>query len=269
VALLASTAQAQTTVTTSAGDLLLGFEISGGTQNYVLDIGPASYYTGQSSTPGTTNITTSKSLGNFTLDLSSVFGPSWDTQQSGNNVQWGVVGASSTLGSAGGIPVSTYFVTDAEPSSAPAEGSKTSQNTEVNLIKSFGYQAGNGIDNAQSTANSNVGVIESASLANSWSSNTPGTQAFGSSLDVESASNVNPISATLDLYELLPTNGSGAGKGTGSGVFLGDFTLTSGGTLDFTSAAAAVPEPSTYALIFGGLATLFLFRRLRRNSIGA
>ncbi len=176
-------------------------------------------------------------------------------------------GATTTFGNGGGLPVSTYLVTLADPSTAPTEVSKTSQNTEVAAISNFGYAPSNGVNGATSTTNSNVGVVESISdFANAWSNNSPGSQAFGGSLIIESPSNVIPTSATLDLYELIPTGDAG---NTGHGKLLGDFTLSSDGTLDFTSSAAAVPEPSTYALLFGGLGALFWFRRLRRNSFGA
>jgi hypothetical protein len=96
----------------------------------------------------------------------------------------------------------------------------------------------------------------------SWSGQAPSTNAFGIGNGIEQNGIDNgPTNSELDLYELIPTDKGG----TGTGTLLGSFELTSGGTLDFIS-AAAVPEPSTYAAIGIGAAFLLVFRRTRKSS---
>jgi hypothetical protein len=103
---------------------------------------------------------------------------------------------------------------------------------------------------------------------NSWTSEKPNVQAFATSYDIEQATtgNTGPTNSLLDLYELIPSGSAGSNGLGGAGTLLGTFNLTSAGVLDFTSAAVAAPEPSTYALLLSGLGLLVWFKRTRRNS---
>jgi hypothetical protein len=269
-------AHAQQSISYSAGDLLLGFEKPGNSYDYIVDLGPASYFLTLSLTPGTTDITTSAhsgaGLGDIAADLSATggsggFGASWynNSATQGANVQWGVIGATYGFGSTPqfGLPGNTIFETIAEPtpgqgSTAPAESSQSSQGDVVSNIEAF---AGNGsFQNEESTANSNYATFQPTSSATSWTSNDPSELAFGGSGGIEqptSGTYIGPTNSELDLYELIPTGFSGS---TGTGDLLGSFTLDSSGDLDFTS-AAAVPEPSAYGTIALGAAFLLFFRR--------
>jgi hypothetical protein len=136
VALLAPSAKAQTVYT--AGDLLLGFELPGNANDVVVDLGPATYYTGLAATPGVTNITTSQNLGNLAGLLSSTFGASWATNNAtqGTNVQWGVIGASSKTSIVLGLPKDTVFLTAAEGDVVPTESSASTQGTPTSQFTS-------------------------------------------------------------------------------------------------------------------------------------
>ena len=105
--LLAPPAQAQST-TVNQGDLILTMRLTaGGSQEFQMDLGSATLYTGVS--PNTT-----VPVAGFALsDLSSAFGPDWY----GNSaLSWSVVGSSGSFGAAGQPPY-TLFAT--APQSSP------------------------------------------------------------------------------------------------------------------------------------------------------
>lgn len=276
VAFLAPSAHAQ--VTFANGNIFLGFEEPGNGYDYVVNLGPASYFVGLSTTPGTTNITNSDyggaGLGNLAADLASTsasggFGAQWynNSATQGDNLQWGVFGAINPFGNSTGFSGDTIFETIAEStpgsgSTAPTESSPSSQGTEESKFASFSTDFKGSAD----TANSTVATFEATSGGASWTSEDPSEAAFSGPVGIEqptSGTYIGPTNSELDLYELIPTGDTGA---TGTGTLLGSFELTSAGNLEFTSAAtAAVPEPSTYAAIGLGAAFLLLFRRTRKS----
>jgi hypothetical protein len=269
-ALVAPSSHAQN-VSYHTGDLLVGFELPGNASDYVIDIGPASTYLDAT---GPININTALSS-NFGADLSStgLFGSNWAANNAtqGTNVQWGVIGATSNLlggttGSGGtfGLPKDTIFLTIAEPtpglgSVAPVEYSQSTQggfNTKV-----IGF-AGT-INNAIATSNSAYATIQSSSAPSAWSTENPSLNGFTTGDGIEqptSGTYIGPTNSQLDLYELRPTNAGGSGAGTE----IGDFQLSSGGTLTFNP----VPEPSSLTAFIGGAAVLAFVRR-RRHSVPA
>jgi len=263
------------TVAYSTGDLVLGFEDPGNANDYVVDLGSASYFISLASSPGTTNITANDpaygvSLGNIAADLSATYGSTWyaNNATQGTNVQWGVFGETANLGtSISGVPIDTAFLTVGEntPGSgsiAPTEFSSTTQNGWNTKFGIFS-NPGAGFNNGTATSNSAYATVESDSTyGGAWSNNSPSTNAFTIGFGIEQPTEgtyTGPTNSELDLYELIPTNKGG----TGTGVLLGDFTLNSSGALSFTS--AAVPEPSTYAAIGLGAAFLLFFRRSRKT----
>ena len=269
-ALLSPSAKAQNAYNT--GDLLLGFEQAGNASDYVVDIGPASYYLNlQAGT--TTNITISQGLGNLAADLQSsgLFGSAWATNYpatSGTaNVQWGVIGATSNslggtngVGGTFGLPKNTLFETSAEltigtyssPLQRKASGLQGTVNNNILTVA-------NAFNGSAQTANSNYAEIQTASDATSWSFQTPGSTAFGTSYSIEQPSSGNytgPTNSQLDLYELRP--------GSGNGILVGSFTLDSSANLNFIT---PVPEPSTYAALGMGASILMVFIRKNRRSL--
>lgn len=268
--LLSPPAHATGDVTYTPGDVLLGFEKPGATNNYVVDLGPATEFVTLSESPGTTNLNTLLSLGNIGADLasSSGFGSNWATTEAfGSNVQWGVFDAIGDFGALG-FQGDTLFLTKAEPtpgtrSTAPLDETSSTQTNQEGPFSSLATGVNGGFNGQLATANSSVAAFIPASDANSWSSNNPSYNAFTIGYGIEqtnSASNayIGPTNSVLDLYELVPTDEGGATHATD----LGSLSLNSAGTLDFTS--AAVPEPSTYTAIGLGAIFLLLFRKSGR-----
>jgi hypothetical protein len=274
LASLAGGAQAAN-VTSSPGDLFLGFNEPGVSSDYVVDLGPASYFISLASRPGTTDITTSDysgaGLGNIANDLSTVFGTSWyaNNATQGTNVQWGIAGATAT--SIGtpifGLPVDTLFFTAGEltpglgstgPEAFTANAQNASASKILNQFQTIVF------DNLADTSNSTVATIEPSTQSDIWGDYNVQSTAFGTDDNIEqptSGTYIGPTNSQLDLYELVPTNDGGSANGTE----LGSFSLTTTGQLDFTS--AAVPEPSTYATVGLGIGLLLLVRRNTRKVI--
>jgi hypothetical protein len=274
-ALLAPSARATGNVTYTQGDLLLGFEEPGASNNYVVDLGSPTEFITLSQSGATTNLNTTLGLGNLAADLasSSGFGSGWYTPAAfGSNVQWGVFGAISGFGDSNlpSLQPDTLFETIAETtpgtrSLAPSEHNSSTQDNQSSLFAPFAQA---GFNNSSATANSTVATFITASPPvnspyTSWSANDPSGNAFTLGYGIEQSQNpsnlyIGATNSRLDLYELIPTDEGGTGKAKD----LGFFNLTSAGTLDFTG--ASVPEPSTYASIAFGAAFLLLFRRTRK-----
>lgn len=277
-AALASLTGSAQALTSNPGDLFLGFNEPGVSSDYLVDLGPASYFLSLAQSPGTTDITTSDysgaGLGNIADDLSTVFGTSWyaNSTTQGTNLQWGIAGSTETKLQSPvlGLPNDTLFftvgeVTPGSGSTGPQAFSTNAQNNATTRIINGLAIAYNGLS---ATGSSPFGAIEATSgpdtVSNNWGSYNPGSEAFGEDNNIEqptSGTSIGPTNSQLDLYELEPTDAGGSANGTE----LGDFTLSNSGQLEFTS--AAVPEPSTYATVGLGAALLLLFRRRTRKVI--
>jgi hypothetical protein len=246
------------------GDLLLGFEQQNGSggvtsNDYVVDLGSASTFIGASTL--TFNLSTA--------NLISAFGTNWaNNTPAGSLVQWGVVGGSDangpiTLGSQT-LQENTLFYTLGEKNvgtkaTAPATASNSFQGNINGNIQQFAldYQGTNpGVTGSIIASNDSIG----------WSANTPSTNAFGSNKAIEqpsSGSYTGPTNSQLDLYQLNNTTDTPSST---KGVYLGDFSLSSGGVLTFNG-AAAVPEPSAYAMGVIAAALFFVLRRRKALAV--
>jgi len=248
MAAMASVASATTTYT--QGDLLLGFRATtgtGATTNYVVNLGQSTLYT---SAVGTSTI----NVGNIGADLSNIYGSTWYTSV-GTDVAWGVVGSASNLVTVGADAAATVYYT--------LPGAATTLNNTTQKIASGAMVTFESNTNGYSTTfnsaslNSAFAQVIDASNANSWSANlnngTTTTIDFKLFPEIEGSP-----STVLNLYR----DGSTTGTGNQS-VQLGSFSLSPTGALTFTS-VNPVPEPS--AALLGGLGTLLLFTRRRRNA---
>jgi hypothetical protein len=262
-AVLSTSAQAVST-TYNEGDLLIGFEQQNGSggvtaNNYVVDLGAVSSFIG-----ATSNLTFNLN----TTDLVSAFGSAW-ASNTGNQVQWGVIGGSDlstsiTVGSYT-LKKNTLFLTQGEitpgtQSPKPATGSNSTQGNINGNIQQFA------LDFAGVSESSANAAIVPSNDAIGWSASSPGNgAAFGSSFAIEqpaSGSNTGPTNSVLDLYQLNnTTNTSGS-----TAIYLGDFTLSSGGVLTFVG-AQAVPEPSAYAMGVIAAALFFVLRRRKAIAV--
>ena len=233
------------------GDLVLGFTQQGGANDFVIDLGQASTF---ATATGTINVT---GLGNFSADLASAFGSGYATD---STVEMGIFGDTGLTASEG-YSKGTLFESSAlvgGVSLAPVGESYGGQNLSQSAFGTFTVDFFN---NDLPTANSS-GSIESSSSAESFAAGNPPPGvlgAFKTGFDIDaSPSTTNELS----LYATEPTTSGGNGQTTDLGYF-----TVSGNSVTFTSSAtAAVPEPSTYAMVLvGGLALAFAGRRLRRS----
>jgi hypothetical protein len=245
----------------TAGDLLLGFYATGGTgadQTYVFDLGnSATVYR-----EATTNFTLATSLG---TDLSSVFGSNWFSR---SDLYWGVVGvrSSSSSGSVvNGDPVRTNYVSLAETTfgiqtTAPTISLSTSRANVATDIVAIQTGVG-GFSTSTATANSNnLGAIIATSNSNSFDELSSKLSTDGG-LDIFGNFGNGASGAALDLYRILNTNTGASPTGTvGVGSYEGTFTIDNSGNVSF----AAVPEPSTWAMM--GVGAAFLGMQVVRRS---
>jgi len=258
-AILSTSAHAQN-LTYNTGDLLIGFEENGTTNNYVVDLGAASQFI-NASTPLTFSLSTS--------DLTTAFTSNWASNSQTNLVQWGVIGGSSKTGSItlGGdtLAKNTLFYTQGElnvgtAATAPKELNNAGQNTINGKIVNFETDFGGETPSAGSTLALQA-TIESNGTANSYGDEVINQNIFGIGSSIEqpaSGSYTGPTNSVSDLFQLNASTPSGVTPGTD----LGTFSLASSGTLTFTP--EAVPEPSSWALT-GVAMTFMTFLVLRRR----
>ena len=252
-ALVAQSAQAQTTLSHNPGDLFLGIRATGGvgaTKDLLIDIGSAASYRDGSMLSG--NYVVALSLGNLNQDLVNTFGASWNTR---TDVVWGIFGtpgASAVNGDAaktlyGSAPDLTAGI-HATPWNA---GSSSGQGTVVSRMTAVeqAYDATAGTPNVSST-NGSVVLVQNTTDVNSYAfgATNPSAISFGFfNPSIEGA-----IGTQLDLFRMP------VGFGT-PGTYEGTFSLQSNGSVDF------VPEPSS-ALLLGVGAMSLMARRRRQTS---
>ncbi len=263
--LFSPSAEAQTPLTYTADDLLLGFRATGdpgSTQDYLLDLGQASIYV-NATDPITLNTGLAAhggiNIGNIGADLVSLFGASWFTR---GDLFWGVAGAVGAITPVGSDPIKTLYASIAESPAGTAatpwsRGSASAQGAVSSRLQSEGaVYAMTGSTQNMSTANSPVGLIQSASTTSSYSFYESGTQSYlyFNTPTTEGAFANGASGAVLDLIRLAP--------GTGAGTEVGTFSITSGGALTFTP---AIPEPTSLALLTGLAGGFLGTARLRRT----
>jgi hypothetical protein len=243
---------AEPNVPVSYGDLVLGFQLSGD-NDLLVDIGPYTQYVNATSAFNVTfglvpadQSGAGSTVTNLANDLTTVFGAGWASNTGSSLLQWGVAGKNG---------VTNIFLTqDALNATIPQDPGNSVATTYASTVQSL-Y---NGLGGDPSTVNSTKAASVLSSAANSWTSFSPGSNAFGSGLDTEQiAGSDGPTDSTLTLLELV-NNGTRGGDGQPA-TDIGSFTLNGAGDLTFTP--AAVPEPSTWVSIIVGVLSLGFFRR--------
>ncbi len=270
LACAASAAHAQSAVTATFSDIILGFSATnsangaGSDKNLEINLGNVGHYY---NLPANTTL----NLGNLRADLESVYDLVWNSR---DDLTWELVG---TTGSATGTTLNTatgsVSIAAKTVWGGKAETTAGVQTTSYNRATTFTQQnAANTIatlytgavgsfvpltGTRSSTVNDSRATVIDNTLAGSWS-NKEGTNssAFGffSKTLFEASTNFTTIAgsfAVIDLFELQP--------GSGAGVYRGSFALNSDGLLQFSNNAAtfalsAVPEPSAYAVLLGARA---------------
>ncbi len=221
-----ASAQGQTPTSYADSDVLLGFRSSDGTRSYLLNIGPASRYTG--------GVSTTLALGNTGADLVTVFGLDWYTRidlNTGTNAVFFSVIGTSRIGSASD-PAQTVY--SSNPDSAPFSRQPVAAQAQVATSIAT---LGNSYSANQSTANSPVGLIQSNSTANTYRTFQPGgSRGFQISFDYFDPTNELPPNGTAYFNRLVP--------GAGAGTLLGNFQVRSDGSVIFSAAAVNTPTPT-------------------------
>jgi hypothetical protein len=253
-------------LTYTPGDLFLGFRSSASTTDYLINIGQASIY--RDAAPGTSFQLT---IGTIAPDLVAVFGSNWNSA-SRPDLFWGVAGSPANV-AAGGDATNTLYATAAEvpfgtPAPSPASpGTNSAQAAPANkmLNLSTNYTLAGDSANGVSPAINPAGLRQDGTVAGSWASFMGGTQAFtGNSFSyfaggIEGNFSAGEEGTAIDLFRISKNPG-------GVASLAGTFTINDTGLV--TYAVAAVPEPTSGALLCIGGALVGLARR-RRLAINA
>jgi hypothetical protein len=226
------------TTSYSDGDLFLGFRATGGSQDYLIDIGQVDQFLNN---PAPFTL----SLGNIGADLTSVFGSNWYTR---TDLFYSVIGGSS-LG-LGADPANTLYAT--KLTGVWTRKSDGSQASTTSLIAAMG----NAYDSNTSTVNSPFGLIQTASSSNAYATYQPGgtiANSGGISFNAFNPSNeANPSQAMA--LERLTSTANPAGQ-----TDLGGISIGSDASVQF------VPEPGSIGLLTLGAGLLGFVRPRSKN----
>jgi len=212
------------------GELFLGFQNqagsgTGGATDVVLDLGSYNNFLRQGST--ITQAGFSSLITRLTPGLNTVYGTGWMTN---GNISWGIIGGVNPA--TNGDTINTIYASTLSGNAAWNRASSAAQGTIDSKINSFisAYQIdynNSSFTTGGAAGGTNGGITMAISEANSWSS-------FDSYLGTSFGSFNGGIDAltsqSIDLYKLP--------WGSGAGTLLTTLSLT-----------AAVPEPSSYALM--------------------
>lgn len=248
-ALGTGSARAQSAVSYAEGDLLLGVRGTSATEEYVVNLGQASNYTGAASA------FTVSGLGNIKTDLDAIFGVGWKTD---GTVFWSVSGTTGSFNTVGSDPAKTTYATKVQAVVGTPNASNTRWTRQGNttqgtitskmngLVGSYSTDSGSGQPNI-STANSTKAVRRSTTVTNSYSSYMPGGTVansgpapgisfaqYGPTIEASFANGT--ANSVLELYRMRPAGGTtGVPVGT-AGDYIGTFVLNDNGALTFTPA---------------------------------
>ncbi len=249
-----------------AGDLLMGFQATGGVgagNTYVYNVGQASNFRDNPSVGFLANVNT---------DLSATFGANWFTR---TDLYWAVGGVrtNATFGAdstsiVNGDPARAIYASKESDgigtSTAHASLAVATINTTATRMmdSQLGFRTTNGTTPRDATGSSaGNGVVQGTGDINSWSSRVPVGSAPWTTMPLSVNGNFGTGTATanLDLYRALSnTSASGVTEPTAAGVFTYQTTFT----IDGLGNISAVPEPST-TMLGGLIAAAGLFRRRR------
>lgn len=255
------------TFTANDGDIFLGIRDTAGTSAYVLDIGSMDTLISDSATAGTYRLVAGSSGVNS--DLTSLFGTS-----SWRSVATGVMGVMGGFGDAADNS-STSFL-NGGPGVALVMGS-----TSFTLLGNLANQSENALATIAGNISSPTVSTEAASglnayiVANSTGASFASYQLNGpkdkenlfgtSSYNGIYAQNLETgIGNSLYLNSVYSTTDANTYSGL-QNKLLGTLNIDSSGNVNFV--VAAVPEPSTYALLgLGAIALVIAYRRKTTTS---
>lgn len=248
------------------GDLILGFQATGGTgntDNVFFNLGAGTNYRD--------GITTGV-VGNIGNTLSATYGANWYSR---SDLFFGVIGnlnqqPTSGIGSraaVNGDPSRTFYISTA--TATVGGGSLIAAGTYGSASLGTAGTTLSGMEAMVATLNNEAdgsGILNQTANPTGWNNSwtlrnpTPGA-AFGIFTGgIQQNLGKLTDSTYVDLQRVLATNTGASPTGTvGGGDYITTFAISSDGSI------AAIPEPSTAML--GGLGLLALFRRSRpRNT---
>lgn len=231
------------------GDLLLGFRASGGqgaTEDYVVNIGNASQYTGAAAM-------TVDLGGEILTDLEAIFGEDWKTRA---DVSWSISGVQFIA--AGSFPNRTLFASKAQSvaGTQSAPWSRATLSTQgppalkIQAMGTPGYSNGTvaGTPGQTESTFSTKGLRQDTGAQNSYASYMPGgsNSTAGSAfsyfvngaLGIENTFANGTASSVVDLYQINTATAAQVGQ---PGILVGSFRMTDSGQLLFN------PDPAQFA----------------------
>ena len=265
-AALGAATAARAQMTYAAGDVILGFQATGGdgsSNTYVYNLGAG---------VGFRDGTVTGVIAAVGTDLNNTFGVGWFAR---SDVYWGIAGvrdpsAGGPVGVVDGDPKATIYVSRIAPSgpgtSTPwvlASGPTViSAATSVSSMQ-FGYNTTNGSDTVTAenqrtpTPSSNSrGTVQGTGDINNWSHFNPvGGPAFGSVLTggVQAPLGGEGAAKWLDLYRIQGRSSASATPNTplGQGLLVGSFSISANGEVSFQPASTPADPYDTWASSFG------------------
>jgi len=272
--------------TYNAGDLILGFRVTGGTgagSDLLVNLGSSTSYRDL-------NSSNFLNISNIGTDLAATYGSTWYDR---TDLSFGIAGVYTNINDAdggtnnSGDPGQTLYFSKSRTAagtlgSASSTTTSNYSNTSIDTI-SNGMLSLGATTYAAATAsvnNSKVAIVSSAG-GNSWTAYTSGSNDFGviagggveqtftsGSWQGGSFGSASNVEGALDLYRYLQTNSGASPSGTAkTGIFETSIVIDQTGNLSAIS-SAAVPEPSTFAMC--GIATIaagvFAYRRKKLSN---
>ena len=274
-ALLAGALAVSAHASPGPGDLVLGFQATGGTgatTNLEVDLGTIADYSATLA-PGTYNIA------NLNTDLTSTYG----TWTSDANLSFAVVGSNNFGGgNNAGFPHRSIWASAYPYPATPyvdiaSSGNSSANGTITPLYSAFGSGTALGdIDGSMVSLGSNTATLAAMTIgtgtAGSFTNQSNANSALGNfnvpnalSSQLFEAANIGTSGAATE--EIFYYNGSDLVGGNNTTDIQGGngltsyFTLNGNGELTFT----VVPEPSTYAALIGIAALGYALLRRRRS----
>ena len=243
---LTQTTRAATT-TYSPGDIFLAFRApaDGVTQSVLINVGQITQFTTGGPAFTVTNVGT---------DLTNTFGSFWTNGSA--NLLWGASGITNNLPDDGSLTNgdlnrTLYASKPTTPSgsvqSAWLRNLEGTQNTAASRILTYS----NAFNNKTVNTVAANGLIQANSATNSYNGQIGTGNSFNyfGAPKIEGNFAAGADGTALDFFRMQP--------GSGSGDYLGRFTINSSGAVTFTP----VPEPSAMVTLFASLGLLSLRRR--------
>jgi hypothetical protein len=269
--LLAATPSQAANPNYAPGDLILGFQATGGTgsdKSVLVNLGNTATVFRDG--------TDFSSIINVASVLESVYGAGWAER---GDISFGLIGVwgNAAIGNTlqNGDPLRTIYASRARTTLGT---SGVANSVSFGLIQDSAMTAISnqivGLQNYfENNFTSNTAIVTNSDTPSDWAQLVPaGGSAFGGLTGgiqtTFGSGTIGSYEGLLDLYRLQAKNDIAGQYGFGQairnpGEYLGSIGIDTAGNVSFIT--AAVPEPSTYALVGAGVVLIGLLRRANRN----